>query len=64
MQSEIENDDSFLFDLELPDVFKRKKDHNDDERNNEIVNHDSYDISDFPDDPDDIDTTDHEQCMY
>ena len=64
LQNEIENDDSFLFDLELPDIFKRKKDHNDDERNNEIVNHDSYDISDFPDDPDDIDTTDHEQCMY
>ena len=61
LQNEIENDDSFLFDLELPDIFKRKKDRNDDERNNEIVNHDSYDISDFPDDPDDIDTTDHEQ---
>jgi hypothetical protein len=64
LQNEIENDDSFLFDLELPDVFKRKKDRNDDEHNNEIVNRDSYNISDFPDDPDDIDTTDHEQCMY
>ena len=64
LQNEIENDDSFLFDLELPDIFKRRKDHDDDEHNNEIVNRDSYDISDFPDDPDDIDTTDHEQCMY
>lgn len=64
MQDEKDSADSFWFDLELPDIFKRRKDHNDDESDIKIADQDSYEVSDFPDDPDDIDTTDHEQCMY